>query len=255
MIQDRNKTELTKQVTAAAYRYLDERGSKPLETEVPICDGWIADIAGVLNPTITEMIELKLLKRRPRSTQQGYEWWEDAKAVQRLMTVLVEVKTSRADFRGDKKWALPLPVNLAYLAIPKGLPVSMEEMPQRWGILEYSETTDIIRCVRVPSICEVTIEQQLSVILDVAVRRDHHTRYERAREFRREQIVERNKNQNSHRIHACIRAVAAIATGTSWGGKLPHASVEEALEHHGIKNLYPSDIEVLQRLWRTAVHP
>ena len=40
MNEDRNKTALTKHVTAAAIAYLDERGCKPIETEVAVEPGW-----------------------------------------------------------------------------------------------------------------------------------------------------------------------------------------------------------------------
>lgn len=108
MIADRNKTELTHKVTAAVYRYLDERGFKPLETEVPICEGWIADLGGVIIPTQSELQELKLLSARPRYRQYTPEvrvaqeaWYAKAQEMQQLMTMssLVPNKQRRGDNR------------------------------------------------------------------------------------------------------------------------------------------------------------
>ena len=105
MIDDRNKTDLTKLVTSAAVRWLDEKGFKPIETEVPVSPGWVADIAGSILPTNTELISLKLIKRGPRWSQPGYpekwkEWEASAAWLRRLLTVIVEVKTSKSDFSG-----------------------------------------------------------------------------------------------------------------------------------------------------------
>lgn len=65
MQDDYNKTAITKTITAAALTYLDERGCKPIETEVLAAAGWISDLAAVVCPTITELTLLKLIKRKP----------------------------------------------------------------------------------------------------------------------------------------------------------------------------------------------
>jgi len=62
---DRNKTDLTHAVTQAAMTWLDERGFKPVETEVEIARGWVADLASAIFPTPTELINLKLIPHRP----------------------------------------------------------------------------------------------------------------------------------------------------------------------------------------------
>src|ERR1039458_5691991 len=103
---DRNKTKLTHDVTNAAHFYLDERGFKPLETEVAVTNRWVADLCGVTSPTQTELIKLGLLSRSP--TWKAPRWKRDAwykmlMALLDIMTCLVEVKTSRSDFNHDKK--------------------------------------------------------------------------------------------------------------------------------------------------------
>lgn len=170
MILDRNKTELTHAVTKATVAWLEDRGCKPLESEVPIQAGWIADLGGVLAPTLTELRKLKFITSRPHWKNSNCEaWYQHAYSLQRVMTCLVEVKTSRSDFVGDKKWKLPIPTDVAYLAVPHGL-VSPAEWPEDWGILEYIESSDHMRCVRVPALLSAAVEMQRDVILSIAVR-------------------------------------------------------------------------------------
>jgi hypothetical protein len=75
---DRNKTEITHNITRLAALWLDNHGFKPVETEVGVDQGWIADIAGVGCLTQTEYIGLKLLKRPPR-------WHYDANPSQQII--------------------------------------------------------------------------------------------------------------------------------------------------------------------------
>lgn len=246
MIQDRNKSELTRKATAAAARYLDEHGCKPIETEVPVADGWIADLASVIEPTATELVSLKLMRRCPRykpGTRDEYkQWWAEAKEMQQLLTVLVEVKTSRSDFRGDRKWLEVLPVNLAYLAIPKSVKVKPEEWPQGWGVLMYDEAKDLVRCVRAPQVHLVSLKQQRDAILAVAVRREHHTRYERLREFQREQRIDQVEEKSVMRIVTVARLMHSIAKGE-------HGSVQGALEWHRVKGIPKYFMPELEALW------
>lgn len=245
MIDDRNKTELTRQVTSAALTYLDERGCKPLETEVPIQSGWVADVAGVIDPTETELIKLKLVRCKPpwKSSPEIRQAWEVTKdAAWQLMTVLVEVKTSRSDFVGDKKWKLPIPTNLAYIAAPATLKIADEEIPDGWGVLTYHEGQDCVRCRRVPKINQATVEQQRDVILSVAVRRDHDTRYERLRELQREIRARQNEDVSRTRSLKAMSAMAAIVNGE-------HGSIQGALDYHGVKGIPSYFMPELEKLW------
>jgi len=251
LIEDRNKTVITRKVTAAAACYLEWRGCKPLETEVAICEGWVADVAGILNPTLTELVGLKFIKRRPK-WQDGEtvyrDWWDASKQVQQLMTALVEVKTSRVDFQGDKKWSLGIPVNIAYLAVPEELGIRDDELPAGWGLLEYSAITEIVRLKRVPIIQKVTVKQQRDVILEIAIRRDHHTRYQRMREFRRKAAIVNNADISRTRVSNAMRAMMSIIEGK-------YGSVEAALAWHGIKHIFEGDRAQLQKLWALKCRP
>lgn len=258
-VLDRNKTELTHQVTAAAGRWLDEHGFKPVETEVQVAGGWVADLASVIVPTETELQELKLIRRKPRwkenNSEQREAWHKEAQELNCMLTCLVEVKTSCSDYRGDKKWTAVPPTNLAYVAIPYDLAIRADELPIGWGVLEYKENR--LSLTRIPDFRKVTAEQQLSVVHEIAIRRDHFTRHERTREFKRQLTANRNESISRTRMTTAIRAVAAVVRGETqfYAGKQPHASIEEALQWHGIKYLSTYDREKLKELWRAAVQP
>lgn len=139
-MSDLNKTALTHEVTRDTIAWLRERGFKPVETEVQITDGWVADIAGVIVPSRSELAPLRLLPNKPAYSSGGnYKqsaWEKDAGALLRPYTCLVEVKTSRADFLRDHKWSSQRLTDLSYLAVPKGL-IDQKEWPEGWGILEF----------------------------------------------------------------------------------------------------------------------
>lgn len=249
-IPDRNKTELTCKVTAAAYNWLDERGFKPVETEVSIADGWVADLAGVVSPTLTELQDLKLIKRRPKWNQLGYkEWWAQAKEFQRqtgVITAIVEVKTSLSDFRSDSKWGKPAPAQLAYLAIPQDLPVNMNEWPVGWGLLLYSPVSGCVRIAASPTLHEIALEQKFRIVHEIAVRRDHHTRYERHRALRKELAATRNEDISLTRMSKALRGMRSVVRGE-------HGSAEKALEYHGIKkHIYESYLVEIEKLFGIA---
>jgi hypothetical protein len=252
---DRNKTELTHAVTEAMVRYLDGLGFKPVETEVPICEGWIADAAGVIVPTYTEAVGMKLINAHPRcdyyrlSRDAAYKERYEAEyarvdaayeALPSPMTVLVEVKTSRGDFRGDRKWAAVPPVNLCYLAIPRGL-VAPAEYPKGWHVVEVSDEGEPRIAAR-SLLFTVPVEQQMQTVLALAVRRDHHTRHARLREFNRQERVRLNGEQSLTRVKTAMRAVTRIVKGEG-------ESVEQVLLFNSIKNLPAHVIEELRGMW------
>src|SRR5271157_2742903 len=230
LFDDQNKTEITKQITAATCFWLDERGVKPVETEVTVAMGWIADIAGVLCPTETELQTLKLIRRKPswkKSEEDRQAWQVEASFLNRMMTVIVEVKTSRGDFRGDKKWTMEPPADLCWVAAPAGL-ITETEKPQGWGLLEYSETRNCMISRQIPTVRTTTMEQQRNLVHAVACRRDNQTRYEHINRLRKEYHEEDKQRTSLTRVQDAMRAALSVARGE-------HGSVEGALEYHRIK--------------------
>jgi hypothetical protein len=223
-------------------QWLDGHGFKPVETEVAVTNEWVADLAGVIVPTQTELIELKMLARRPKyNSLHEAEWNMQRRSLCRRMTCLVEVKTSRSDFMGDKKWKRVPPTDLAYVAMPPGI-VKPEEWPVGWGILEV---THCVSQKRIPEARTASIEDQLNVIYQVAIRRDHRTRYAEQRQQQKEWRVEDGQIQTNHRIGKIINAIDDILRGHTKYSTEPITSVEQALERYGIKNVHAGHLERL----------
>lgn len=261
MIADRNKSELTHKVTEATYMWLDNHGFKPVETEVemPWRDvnekGWIADLAGVIVPTQTELIEMNMLPSPPRynylsKSNDGYDkkrtaWEELYRPIDRRMTCLVEVKTSRSDYLGDRKWTATPATDLAFVAVPSGM-VKPEEWPTGWGVFELRG--DGVVKVRNPTPRVATTDEHLSVIYQITLRRDHRTRHAQNREWQKVQRIEDAVKVSVDRIDKIVDAVRDIAAGsTRWGE--PISSVEQALRIHGIRNAKDRQLERLAEIF------
>lgn len=90
-----------------------------------------------------------------------------------------------------------------------------------------------------------TAEQQLGVIHEIAVRRDHHTRYERHREFQKAQRAATNESISRTRVIHALCAMLSIVRGR-------YGSIENALSYHGIKHVPMGHMEELRKLWAIA---
>jgi hypothetical protein len=241
---DQNKTQLTREITAAAVAWLDAKGFKPIETEVPVTAGWIADVAGIICPTTTELINLKLLRRKPRyrDNHSVYKDWKtDRDWFPLHITGLVEVKTSRGDFLKEKKWSIISPTHLCWLAVPAGL-IQANEHWAGWGVLEFNKSKQL-RIVQQAEFMRVNSPHEiLCVCHNIGIRRDHHTRYARFREQRSNKQQQHNEYKTRARITVCIRAVTDIFTGKH--------TVEEAMEKARIKCLSEYDLDRLEAIYK-----
>ena len=249
-MRDRNKTDLTHRLTDLATAWLDGKGFKPVETEVGVAQGWVADIAGVCVPTQTERIELKLIAPPPRSPSfsaraavdheaiiERYNadyraWRAQYELLPERLTALVEVKTSVGDYRRDRKWAAPWPTNLCFVAKPEGL-IPPEDWPAEWGVILCSANGTTIRRVRPSRIHPVTMEQQLEVILNLAVARDHVTRHARFRDLAKTQRVAEGERLTVSRVSSAIQFVQAVIQGRP---------IEEATSYYGIRARLPQHV-------------
>lgn len=243
-MNDRNKSELTIAITKNVALWLDGKGFKPVETEVPVSDGWIADVAGVCCPTQTEMIDLKILPRAPRrlsamfaASDTAYNdacraWYDRQKTIPQPLTALVEVKTSRGDYMGDRKWTSEWPTNLCYVAMPEGM-VDPIHWPHGWGVILFSQNGAVVRKVHAPSaIRPLAHEKQLWTIHSLAVARDHQTRYARLREFARETRIKNGEYTSIGRISHAIRFVAKVMAGMEIEAALESTYVKIKLPEH-----------------------
>jgi hypothetical protein len=245
-MEDRNKTYLTHKITKATGLWLHEMGFKPVETEVFLQNKWIADLAGAIEPTRTELINLKLMKRSPnysstKMSEESFramyaEWYSTFNAFPKIMTVLVEVKTARNDFIKDSKWNRVSPTNLQYLAIPKGI-IAESEYPKDWGIILFSEDGEEIEKVITPTLhFMIKSEQQIRTLYQIGIRRDHRTRYAIDREMKKSVRIEEIETKSITRIQTAIHFVLHIVSGKTideaklWAGiriNIPKYLMEE----------------------------
>ena len=206
MINDRNKTALTHRVTAVAAACLDGMGCKPVETEVEIAPGWIADVASYWYPTRTEAKRFGLhkIKLPTLLIDQGHD---DLDMRLRLwcagpLTVAAEVKTAAGDFRGDAKWTRLPPANICILAFPHGV---VEKVPKGWYGLETSASGDkVLRWHRTDG--EIHPQHpgaSLDFIAQVGIRRDHRSRYRAMKDWAkayRAEDAEKKKRYSAERL-------------------------------------------------------
>lgn len=222
-MSDANKTELTKQLTAAAVLWLEERGFRPVESEVPVCGGWVADLASFCYPSRTEAQRLKLLDRRPQYNKGGdFEihchkmnaWKKRFERIPSPLTAIVEVKTSAADFKKDvlRKFKWPTRSNLSFVAVPASMntPALGDSIGEHWGILVL-DAAGRVRAKRIPNLRIQGLEETLRLVAAIALRRDAFTRYERSREFQRQWREHSNHRTANYRMASVVNCVLSIA--------------------------------------------
>jgi ribosomal protein L13E len=236
MSLDRNKTCLTHRVTALAAAYLDGIGCKPVETEVEIRSGWIADVASYWYPTMTECKKLGL----PKKVREMLGIADDHRDLvfnvygHGPFTVLAEVKVSRADFqKDDRKWNWP-PAHLCFVAFPSGV-LKAEELPAGWMGLECSANGEkIIKVHRTRGFMHA---QHPGLTLDfvaaVGIRRDHRSRHRAIRDWWRHYRSEERERKANYSAADLLSGVAAwLRNDGSYTGEL-----EDVLAMNGVKKL------------------
>jgi hypothetical protein len=262
MTPDRNKTLGTRKITASVMVWMDNLGFKPVETEVQLCAGWQCDIAGVIDPTRSEAVAMKLIPRNAN----WKDWQKDSVAADEKarahesayaalpspITTLVEVKATLSDLKGDRKWEGSSPADLSFLAVPEKLvaaAVSLVTNPH-WGLIRVTERG--CRVIRWPVISSVTIEQRLATVYSIAVKRDHRTRYRALRESEKQARATKNKEKvTPDRWSEIARVVTIIAPGGR-AGVFAYESVQHVLSSKRIGWLPVSVVEQLQELWGIA---
>ena len=211
---DGNKTHVTRMITSGVSDYLNVRGFKPVETEVPVARGWVADVAGVCVPTRTEAMAIGLLPRSGRGGPRDHGRREELyNALPAPITALVEIKASRADFLGDRKWKLDRPATLCYVAAPTGV-MRESEWPAGWGVLLCSKKHGIVlECLRVPDVRALSDTLTMWLIHEIAVRRDHRTSLRWLRDIRSQACKRETEVRQSVRVDSVVHAVEALLNG------------------------------------------
>lgn len=195
---DRNKTAMTHTATAVAAAWLDGIGCKPVETEVPCGPGWVADLASFWEPSFTEAKNAKLLRdlvpeEARMDAHESFAWM--TRRLGGRLTVVVEVKVSRADFLADagRKYgtfggkanrvpSLEQPAHLCVLACPKD--AMGDDHLRDWAWLELSRDCASVRKLHGMWNHRPMHPGQIEdLIAAIAIRRDHNTRYAGVRRF------------------------------------------------------------------------
>ncbi len=243
---DDNKTALTHRVTATAAAYLDSIGCKPIESEVGVARRWVADLATFVYPTFTEWKKAKLNKRFADDAYIKTGWHDSAKASKDystyftkfgyLLTVLVEVKTTIADFRKDIKRKFecdPLPAHLCYVAGPVILKDEIKTIPNGWGYIITTKDGRRVHRVRAPRVNPQNPGDISDYIAAIAIRRDHRSRYGAMRAVMKSWRAKEAHDIKELKINGAIRAFIHYFNGTGIWHKFN--SINAALRAEGIK--------------------
>lgn len=220
---DNNKTAETHRATAVAAAYLDARGFKPIETEVTVRDGWIADLASFVYPTRTEMKKLKLMGYK-NILKKVIDYEEFIYRYSTPLTAIVEVKVTIADFKKDinRKFGGIFPAHICYLAYPYGL---IDELPAGWLGIELSKDCERILKITEPPLMKkrfsydyTLIHPQnpgdiIDLIASVAIRREHRTRYASMRDWLKTYRAEKREKEKVSDLKQFCHALKLLLTG------------------------------------------
>jgi hypothetical protein len=238
---DTNKTDLTHRVTATAAAYLDGLGCKPIETEVPIRCGWVADLASYWYPTMTEARKLHI-NRRAREILGITKSTRIPDLIPRAFghgpfSVLVEVKVRAADFRRDERKWQPgeWPAHICFFAFPTGM-LGKDDLPQGWYGLEMSTAGTKLRKVH-HSWCSPHPQHTgltLDFVAAVGIRRDHRTRYTALKAFAKAHRAREREKKARYSAAELLEGLANWVQGQGWR---PERSLSDVLPDLGIKKL------------------
>jgi hypothetical protein len=221
VLDDANKTPLTRAVTQTAMLWMRERGFKPLACEVPVREGWCADIAGLTVPTRGEAMKLRLMGPRPKwNPGPGFREQHDAReaaymAIPSPLAAVMEVKVTRADFLRDRtrKFAGPAPAHLCYLAVPAGL-LKPEEYPIGWGMVICSQDGGMVR--QSPKTAVLHAVEPAAILLmawGLAVKVDHDQRYGWLRERRKAEATRETATRIRYRVGNIAQTLLDLVRG------------------------------------------
>jgi hypothetical protein len=170
-------------------------------------------LAAFCYPTRTEAQKLKLIAGRPKWDRDRsiYDAWNETYlALPAPLVALVEVKTTKEDFCRDSKFTRDIPAHAAYLAIPRKL-IDPASVSESWGVLVVDG--DRATQIRPPKVQPIPVERALSVIAQIALRRDSHTRYERWRALSKELRQGENARVNRDRMSRAVSIVTKVVRG------------------------------------------
>lgn len=241
MSADLNKSEITLAVTEAAAQWLAGIGAKAIETEVLVAQGWIADLAAFWVPTPTEAMKSKLLPKQPRwdfvfnedksikefkndtYQKQMKAWKESFAAIPGLITIAHEVKTSRSDFRKDRKWDRDPVADIQVLSYVSGI-IDDDEVPKGWWGLKHSRTGTLLKVTKRALLRGIDNEQRLFLVAWLADRMHNRHANKFFNDLNKRHRTDQRKRITSGRLSSCMTAILGIARGEK--------TVEEAMTYY-----------------------
>ncbi len=255
MSLDANKTAATHRATATASYYLALRGYKPIETEVGVFGGWIADLASYVYPTKTELKKIKLLNREERSGKKILSTDEALTYFERRygrgpFTAIVEVKVTKADFKKDLDFKFSgrvFPAHFCYLAYPSKLDV---ELPTGWVGLLLNDDCD--RLVKMKyGYCDIIHPQPPGDIVDliaaVGIRRHHRTVYAEQRAWLKSYRAKENDRKKVNDLHSAMKIIEEVI--------FDNKPIDEILDYRYMKNSWLKEeiVRIVEKLKRIEV--
>jgi len=242
---DNNQSVLHNQIKVQAHEWFKVHGFKPMELEVCAEPKWIADIGGVIQPTNTEAIKLKLIECCSRRDGTWQEWRDRARLItDGIYTMLCEVKAFRSDFLKDKNTKfIKTPAHMNFLAYEKGI-LNKDELPAGWFGLERIGKNRFKYAVgKVTE--DVNDKWALVFLVSLAMRMHNAYHYQYMRERIKEYNAENVDRQNHYKVSRVVSAIVNIISGDSMYEDM---DVERALKYHDINQFRDYDIERLKEL-------
>jgi len=233
---DLNKTEITLRITQAAATWLKGLGAKPVEAEVQIAVGWVADLAAVWRPTPTEAIKAKLIPRKPRFRYRGTEkelsnWRRESRIWAGIVNELPnpiliahEVKVTQADFRKDHKangkpqpkfgtiTGEYCPAHMRCLSVLRGK-IKPADYPDDWWVLEHGPSGKLLKVAQRGKLLKVGERQQIEVLANIGEKIWNREENKFWRDINRSHRDGQNKRISLDRVNRVVDAVLAVARG------------------------------------------
>lgn len=249
---DRNKSDLHNEIQNQVYLWMLDNGFKPVEQEVGIGKNWIADLAGVIQPTPTECQKLKFVVRKPNyNIKYKYEdgkitqrcrdlleergnkikvWYEEVeKFSYKTLTAICEVKVSISDYKKDiERKFKQTPASINFLAYPKGM-IGFGEVPDNWFGLEYISDKKIK--MHPGKVVPKTKEEMFDIVFQLAMRIYNKNLYGRIAELQKERRIENIERANHYKISKVVSLFINILENED------NEDIETLLKLHGIKNI------------------
>ena len=225
--QDRNKTELTHNITLGAISHLRFIGAKAIETEVPVAEKWVADLSALWSPTPTECLQSKLLPPR-RKISRLFEFegtqidipeddpeqaWDDTyDKLPWCITIVHEVKTSYADFARDDKFSREPIADLQILSYPIGV-ISEDKLPKHWWLWGHAQGGAVRHVSKYPKLFNPTDRNRFVISASIAERQHNKVHNKFFSDMQKKQTIDRATDKAATNLRGMADTVLKVAKG------------------------------------------